>query len=159
MELGVTLQVNNPFYMESLELESVELYFGKIQACSYCEYFGLGMCGKFSFTSCCGGSNDSEQAEDAQEKAPSSRTRRRRRSASGNSEHSNEDRRASTASEIRDPSTINVNMVAPHTMKLLTDIREIKGYKQSELDNDELQKALQIHGDILARLENPTKYT
>ena len=145
--------------MESLELESVELYFGKVQACCYCEYFGLGMCGKFSFASCCGGSNDREQAEDAQEKAPSSRTRRRRGTASGNSEHSNEERRASTASEIRDPSTINVNMVAPHTMKLLTDIREIKGYRQSELDNDELQKALQIHGDILARLENPTKYT
>lgn len=148
--------------MESLELESVELYFGKIQAC-YCDYFGLGMCGKFGFASCCGGSDNSEQAEDATtEKAPSRspRARRRRRAgSSGNGEHSNEDRRASNSSEIRDPSTINVNMVAPHTMKLLTDIREIKGYKQSELDNDELQKALQIHGDILARLENPTKYT
>ena len=148
--------------MESLELESVELYFGKIQACCYCEYFGLGMCGKFGFTSCCGGSNNSEQAEDATtKKAPSSgsRARRRRRTASENSQPANEAARQSTSSEIRDPSTINVNMVAPHTMKLLTDIREIKGYKQSELDNDELQRALQIHGDILARLENPTKYT
>lgn len=50
-------------------------------------------------------------------------------------------------------------MVSPHTIQLLTDLGEIREYKHTEYENDELQKALAIHGDILARLENPTKYT
>ncbi len=110
------------------------------------------MCGKFGFTSCCGSSEDSGDETSSSK----SKSRRKKRSTANNEE--NGDDKSASPEQPRDPSTINVNMVAPHTIKLLTDIREIKDYKQSELDNDELEKALEIHCDILARLENPTKY-
>lgn len=144
--------------MESLQLAviSVELLFGEFTDVTFCKR--PGMCGKFGFVSCCS-SNTAEEDDSQRTSANSSRTKRRHRSGSGNNEDLNEGKPASSTEQPVDPSTINVNLVAPHTIKLLTDIREIKGYKQTELDNDELQKALKIHGDILARLENPTKYT
>lgn len=116
------------------------------------------MCGKFYIVSCCGGSAVEEE-ENKRTSSSSNRTRRRQRSNSENNEDCYEGRPAGSSEQPVDPATINVNFVAPHTMKLLTDIREIKDYKQAEMDNDELQKALKIHGDILARLENPTKFT
>ena len=143
--------------MESLQLTaiSVELLFGEYTDLSLNRK--LGMCGKFSFVSCCGGSGVSEK--ESKRTSSSSRSRRRHRSGSEDSEDCNEGRPTGNSEQPIDPATINVNLVAPHTMKLLTDIREIKDFKQAEIDNDELQKALKIHGDILARLENPTKYT
>lgn len=145
--------------MESLQLAvvSVELLFGEFADITFC--IRPGMCGKFGFASCCSGSNDAPEEEDKRTPKSSARTRRRQRSGSGNNEEMNEERPGSSTEQPVDPSTINVNLIAPHTIKLLTDIREIKGYKQTEMDNAELQKALKIHGDILARLENPTKYT
>ena len=139
--------------MEPLQLAviPVELCFSE---CTDILYRKLGMCGKFYIVSCCGGSTVVEE-ENKRTSSSSNRTRRRQRSNSENSEG----RPAGNSEQPVDPATINVNFVSPHTMKLLTDIREIKEYKQAEMDNDELQKALKIHGDILARLENPTKYT
>ena len=144
--------------MESLQLAviSVELLFGEFTGVAFCRK--LGMCGKFSIVSCCGGSSDSEK-ESKRTSSSASRGRRRQRSGSENNEDCNEERPASSSEQAVDPATINVNLVAPHTIKLLTDIGEIKEYKHTEMDNDELQMALKIHGDILARLENPTKYT
>jgi len=144
--------------MESLRLAdiSVEFLFGDYLNLAFCRK--LSMCGKFCIVSCCGGSSVIEK-ESKRTSSGSSRTRRRQRSGSENNEDCNEQRPASSSEQSVDPATINVNFVAPHTMKLLTDIREITEYKQAEMDNDELQKALKIHGDILARLENPTKFT
>ena len=139
--------------MEPLQLAiSVKLFIGEFEAFALCLL--LSMCGKFGFVSCCGGSNNERE-----ERKGSSRTRGRQRTDSGSTEDCNEERVRRGSEQTADPSTINVNMVAPHTIKLLTDIREIKEYKQAEVDDDEIQKVLEIHGDILARLENPTKYT
>eukprot|EP00794_Sanderia_malayensis_P012065 gene12065-13308_t len=130
-------------------LKLISLFEDDFQA--FVQFLGLSrgfiMCGKFGCVSCfCRSHEESRDKETADTSTKSKR--------SNSTEENNEDRTEQTV----DPSTINVNMVAPHTIKLLTDIREIKQYKKTELDNSEIEKALEIHGDILARLENPTKY-
>ena len=53
----------------------------------------------------------------------------------------------------------NINFMEPKTLKLLTSIGEIKNYQQNTLGSTQIEKDLQKHADILARLENPTAFS
>lgn len=50
-----------------------------------------------------------------------------------------------------------INLMEPKTLKLLSDLGEIKNYKQT-LDHTQMEKNLKQHADILAQLENPTAF-
>ena len=53
----------------------------------------------------------------------------------------------------------NINFMEPKTLKLLTSIGEIKNYQENTLGACQIEKDLQKHADILARLENPTAFS
>ena len=51
-----------------------------------------------------------------------------------------------------------INMMAPKTLKLLTDIGELKTYEENTIGQAQMKENLRKHADILARLENPQAF-
>ena len=119
------------------------------------------MCGKFVFSTCCGKSSD--KTEKGRTKSADRRRRNKTSRSSDTESEQNENKLESeeTTNEVEEDKNLapNVHMVAPHTIKLLTDIGELKEYKHNDLEDSKLQNDLSIHADILARLENPTKFS
>lgn len=92
------------------------------------------------------------------EESASAKNQSRKSRNSSKYESSDLDVASTSARSANDKLDPKVNMMASRTVKLLTDIGEFKSFEKDTLQDNELKKNLQIHGDILARLENPKAF-
>ena len=92
------------------------------------------------------------------EESASAKKQSRKSRNSSKYENSDLDVASTSARSANDKLDPKVNMMASRTVKLLTDIGEFKSFEKDTLQDNELKKNLQIHGDILARLENPKAF-
>uniref|UniRef100_A0A7M5WY04 Uncharacterized protein n=1 Tax=Clytia hemisphaerica TaxID=252671 RepID=A0A7M5WY04_9CNID len=119
------------------------------------------------FNGCCG--SPTENSDDKKTPKHKQRTKGSRKTKQGSRKsrnHKNDDSfedlnkiDCKQANETPPQMNANINFMAPKTLKLLTSIGEIKpGYQENTLESTQIEKDLQMHADILARLENPTAF-
>lgn len=110
------------------------------------------------FYGCCGGEEEKPSRKEVTKRGKnvkSSKDSKSKRKHIQEVEEESSEQNSNRKENNMDP---KLNMISPNTIKLLTDIGELKNYEHNTLDSSQIEKNLQIHADILARLENPSAF-
>lgn len=122
------------------------------------------------FNGCCGNSEESspprnKKEENIKTNHEESYNRSVKKNRKNNNKHSKETKQFDDINKIQqqpgsetpslDP---KIKLMEPKTLKLLSDIGEIKKCHEHIIDNKQMAKDMKQHAAILAQLENPTAF-